>query len=86
MPEFERKRARMIEYLKAALVLADDLKDNVTGYLIETALDQSHAERVARNEVGQLGNLAGDAGEQELAIDQSKKAARKAAVLNRYSG
>jgi hypothetical protein len=32
MPVFEQKRDRMIEYLEAALVLADDLKDSATGY------------------------------------------------------
>ena len=43
MPEFERKRDRMIEYLEAALVLADDLKDSLTGYLIKRALDEARA-------------------------------------------
>jgi hypothetical protein len=33
----------MIEHLAAALVLADELKDGVTGLLIETALDQARA-------------------------------------------
>jgi hypothetical protein len=52
MPEFERKRDRMIEHLEAALVLADELKDGATGLLIETALDQARADRVARGREG----------------------------------
>jgi uncharacterized phage-like protein YoqJ len=43
MTEFERKRDQMIEHLESALALADELKDGVTGYLIETALDQARA-------------------------------------------
>jgi hypothetical protein len=47
MPVFEQKRDEMIEHLEAALALADELKDGVTGYLIETALDQARADRIA---------------------------------------
>jgi hypothetical protein len=43
VPIFESKRDRMIEYLEAALVLADDLHDSLTGYLIERALDEARA-------------------------------------------
>jgi hypothetical protein len=41
MPVFEQKRDRMIGYLEAALVLADELKCGAIGSLIETALDQA---------------------------------------------
>ena len=44
--EFERKRDQLIAHLEAALVLADELKDGVTGLLINTALDQARADRV----------------------------------------
>jgi hypothetical protein len=47
MPVFEEKRRRMIEHLEAALALADELRDSVTGYLIETALDQARADFIA---------------------------------------
>ncbi|MGA7455127.1 MAG: hypothetical protein WBW73_29085 [Rhodoplanes sp.] len=43
MTEFERKRDQMIEHLEAALVLADELHDSLTGYLIERALDEARA-------------------------------------------
>lgn len=46
MPMFERKRDRMIEYLKAGLVLANDLKYSATGHLIERALDEARTEIV----------------------------------------
>ena len=52
MPEFERKRDQLIAHLEAALVLADELKDGVTGLLINTALDQARADRVARGREG----------------------------------
>ena len=43
MTEFERKRDQMIEHLEAALVLADELHDSLTGYLIERALHEARA-------------------------------------------
>jgi hypothetical protein len=43
MPVFEQKRDEMIEHLEAALALADELKDSMTGYLIERALDEARA-------------------------------------------
>ncbi len=43
MTEFERKRDQMIERLEQALALADELHDNLTGYLIERALDEARA-------------------------------------------
>ena len=43
MPEFERKRDQMIEHLEAALALADELHDSLTGYLFERALDEARA-------------------------------------------
>ena len=43
MPVFEQKRGRMIEHLEAALALADELNDSLTGYLIERALDEARA-------------------------------------------
>jgi hypothetical protein len=52
MPAFEQKRDRIIEHLEAALALGDELKDGGTGYLIETALDQARADRVARGREG----------------------------------
>jgi hypothetical protein len=33
----------MIEHLEAALALADELHDSLTGYLIERALDEARA-------------------------------------------
>jgi hypothetical protein len=38
-----RKRDELIGHLEAALALADEVGDSVTGYLIETALDQARA-------------------------------------------
>jgi len=43
MPVFEQKRDQMIEHLQQALALADELKDSITGYLIERALDEARA-------------------------------------------
>lgn len=43
MTEFERKRGQMIEHLEQALVLADELHDGATGYLIECALDKTRS-------------------------------------------
>ena len=43
MPDFEQKRGQMIKHLEAALALADELNDSVTGYLIERALDEARA-------------------------------------------
>ncbi len=43
MPISEAKRVQMIEHLEAALALSDEIKDSVTGYLIERALDEARA-------------------------------------------
>ena len=43
MTEFGRKRDQMIAYLEQALTLADELRDSLTGYLIERALDEARA-------------------------------------------
>lgn len=37
------QRGRMIEHLEQALALADELKDALTGYYIERALDEARA-------------------------------------------
>jgi hypothetical protein len=37
------KRDELIDHLEAALAFADEVGDSVTGYLIETALDQARA-------------------------------------------
>jgi hypothetical protein len=36
-------RAKLMEHLEAAQALADETKDGVVGYLVESALDQSRA-------------------------------------------
>jgi len=51
----EPKHDRMIAYLEAALVLADGLKDSVTGYLIERALDEAR-EAIVRSPSGANGS------------------------------
>jgi hypothetical protein len=38
------KRAKLMEHLEAALALADDTKDGVVGYLVESALGQLRAD------------------------------------------
>jgi hypothetical protein len=38
-------RAKMIEYLEAAIALADETKDSMTGYLLECALGQARADQ-----------------------------------------
>lgn len=40
---FEQKREQMIEHLEQALAVADELKDSLTGYLIECASDEARA-------------------------------------------
>lgn len=47
MMDLTRKRDDLIAHLEAALALADEVGDSVTGYLIETALDQARADDVA---------------------------------------
>ncbi len=47
MTDGKRKRDELIAHLEAALALADEVGDSVTGYLIETALDQARAGEVA---------------------------------------
>ena len=42
MPAQDQRR-RMIEQLEQALALADELKDALTGYIIERALDEARA-------------------------------------------
>jgi hypothetical protein len=37
------QRAKLMEHLEAALALADETKDGVVGYLVESALDQLRA-------------------------------------------
>lgn len=37
-------RSKIIEHLEAALALADETRDGMVGYLIETALDAVRAE------------------------------------------
>lgn len=39
MMDLTRKRDELVGHLEAALALADEVGDSVTGYLIETALD-----------------------------------------------
>jgi hypothetical protein len=36
-------REKLMDHLEAALALADETKDGVVGYLVESALDQLHA-------------------------------------------
>lgn len=45
--DLTRKRDELIAHLEAALALADEVGDSVTGYLIETALDQARAGEVS---------------------------------------
>lgn len=40
-----QKRGEMIAQLEAALALADELDDGITGYLIERALDEARAQQ-----------------------------------------
>jgi hypothetical protein len=37
-------RAKLMDHLEAALALADETKDGVVGYLVESALDQLRAD------------------------------------------
>jgi hypothetical protein len=37
-------RDKMLEYLEAALAIADETKSGTVGYIIETALDQARSE------------------------------------------
>ncbi|MGE0279266.1 MAG: hypothetical protein AB7P20_01450 [Rhizobiaceae bacterium] len=37
-------RQKMMDHLEAALALADEKRDGITGYLIESALDQLRAD------------------------------------------
>jgi hypothetical protein len=49
MTELERKRDQMIAHLEQALALADELHDNLTGYLIERALDEAQAGNIVEH-------------------------------------
>jgi hypothetical protein len=39
------QRGKMIKLLEDALMLADDLEDGTTGYLIERALDEARSQQ-----------------------------------------
>jgi hypothetical protein len=43
MIDLPAKRGQIIKYLEDALVLADELEDGSTGYLIERALDEARS-------------------------------------------
>jgi hypothetical protein len=43
MIDAAQKRGEIIKHLEEALVLADELQDGETGYLIERALDEARA-------------------------------------------
>ena len=38
------KRGELIKHLEEAMVIADELEDGMTGYLIESALDEARAQ------------------------------------------
>ena len=42
-PNVAEQRGKMIKLLEYALMLAEDLKDGNTGYLIERALDEARS-------------------------------------------
>ncbi len=42
-PNIAEQRGKMIKLLEDALMLADDLDDGTTGYLIERALDEARS-------------------------------------------
>ena len=46
-PNTADQRGKMIKLLEDALMLADDLEDSNTGYLIERALDEARSQAFA---------------------------------------
>jgi hypothetical protein len=45
--DVKAKRAKMIEHLEAALAFSDQIQDGMTGYLIESALDEARREQLS---------------------------------------
>jgi hypothetical protein len=44
MIDFAAKRGELIKHLEEAIAIADELEDGMTGYLIESALDETRAQ------------------------------------------
>ena len=44
-PNIAEQRGKIIKLLEDALILADDLEDGQTGYLIERALDEARSQQ-----------------------------------------